>query len=139
MNQEVIPWGRGLLAGILPNQSPCSAGILPGLCIWKSQYPSFPGPRGDVVANDWCIRGHLYAFQGLFLRSMYRMGNIFRGLLKFQIFFFHCLKFLIFFWLNGRCWAQAYVRRINESTPPPLGWICHCFTSLVENIIIIEL
>ena len=57
MNQEAISRGWGLLAGIRPKQSPCSAGVLPGLCIWKlkSISPLFPGPRGDLVANDWCI------------------------------------------------------------------------------------
>ena len=30
---------------------------------------------------------------------------------------------LYFFWVNGRCWARAYVCRKNESTPhgPPPG------------------
>ena len=32
-----------------------------------------------------------------------------------------CLKFLIFFGVNGRCLARAYIRRKTESTPPPLG------------------
>ena len=35
----------------------------------------------------------------------YRMGDIFLGLLKFQIFFLGCLKFLIFLGVNGRCLA----------------------------------
>ena len=31
-------------------------------------------------SRNWTIlRGHLYAFQGLFLRSRYRMGDIFWG------------------------------------------------------------
>ena len=29
----------------------------------------------------------------------------FLGLLKFQNFFWGCLKFLIFFGVNGRCWV----------------------------------
>ena len=37
--------------------------------------------------NRTIFRGHFYAFQGLFLRSMYRMGDIFWGLLKSKIFF----------------------------------------------------
>ena len=68
--------------------------------------------------NLTIFRGHFYAFQGLFLWSRYRMGDIFWGLLKFQI-IFGCLKFLIFSWVNGRCWTRAYIRRKNESTPPP--------------------
>ena len=45
--------GRGLLAGIWPKQSTCSAGILPGLI--EKNIPLLYGPWGDVVANDWCI------------------------------------------------------------------------------------
>ena len=31
-------------------------------------------------SQNWTIfRGHFYAFQGLFLRSRYRMGDIFLG------------------------------------------------------------
>ena len=60
-------------------------------------------------SQNWTkFRGHFYAFYGLFLWPRYRMGDIFGGLLKFQI-FFGCLKFLIFSLVNGRCWARAYV------------------------------
>ena len=39
-------------------------------------------------SQNWTIfRDHFYAFQGLFLRSRYRMEDIFPGLLKFQILF----------------------------------------------------
>ena len=42
-----IPAVQGLFAGILPKRSPRSAGLIPGLCKWKSQYPRyFPAPRG---------------------------------------------------------------------------------------------
>ena len=42
-------------------------------------------------------RGHFYAFQGLFLRSRYRMGDIF-WVAKISFFLWGgCLKFLIFF------------------------------------------
>ena len=51
-------------------------------------------------SHNWTIfRGHFYAFKGLLLRSRYRMGDIFGGL----------LNFLIFFGVNDRCWARAYV------------------------------
>ena len=65
MNQGVIPQGARTFSRDLTKPSPCSAGILPGLCIWlmeKSISPLFPGPRGDVVANGWCImtEGNLY-------------------------------------------------------------------------------
>ena len=47
-------------------------------------------------SKNWTIFwGHFYAFYGFFLRSRYRMGDIF-GLLKFK-YFLGCLKFLIFF------------------------------------------
>ena len=36
--------------------------------------------------NLTIFRGTFYAFYGLFLRSIYRMGDIFGGLLKSQIF-----------------------------------------------------
>ena len=35
--------------------------------------------------------------------------DIFGGLLKFQIFHWECLIFLIFLGVNGRCWVQANV------------------------------
>ena len=40
-------------------------------------------------SQNWTIfRGHFYAFWGLFLRSMYKMGDVLGGggLLKFHIF-----------------------------------------------------
>ena len=41
------PRSAGAFAGILPKRSPRSAGLIPGLCKWKSQYPRyFPAPRG---------------------------------------------------------------------------------------------
>ena len=47
LNKEVIPPGQGLSAGVRPKQSPCSAGILPGLCIGKKSISTlFPGTRG---------------------------------------------------------------------------------------------
>ena len=46
MNREVIPRGQGLLAAIWPKQSPCSAGILPRLCIWKNKYPRYSQALG---------------------------------------------------------------------------------------------
>ena len=70
---------------------------------------------GGGSSQNWTIfRGHFCAFYGLFLRSMYRMGDFFcgadnnrngpertgMGLLKFLLFFFWggggCLKFLNF-------------------------------------------
>ena len=70
--------------------------------------------------------GHFYAYYGLFLRSIYRMGK-FGGLLKYQIFWGTCIVVLFFFWgvgVNSRCLVRAYVARNIESTPmgvvPPL-------------------
>ena len=48
---------------------------------------------------------------------MYKI-EIFLGCKKFK-YFLGCLIFLILFLVNSRCWAQAYVLRNNESTPPP--------------------
>ena len=41
------------------------------------------------------------------------------GSLEFQILFELLEISDIFSGVNGRCWAQAYVCRKNESTPPP--------------------
>ena len=78
-------------------------------------------------SKNWTIfRGHFYAFQGLFLRSMYRM-ELFFGLLKIKI-FFGVLEIPDIFGrggggggVNGRCWARAYVRGRNYSTPAPVS------------------
>ena len=62
-----------------------------------------------VDTTNWSIfRGHFYAFEGLLLRSSYRMVVFFWDAIISKI-FFRCLKFLIFIGLNGRCWARAYV------------------------------
>ena len=46
---------------------------------------------------NWTIfRGQFYAFYGLFLRSRYRIGDIFR-VAKISNIFLRCLKFLLFF------------------------------------------
>ena len=50
---------------------------------------------GVLTLLDY-FRGHFYAFYGLFLRSKYRMGDIF-GVAKISNSFLGCLKFLIFF------------------------------------------
>ena len=61
-------------------------------------------------SQNWAIfRGYFYTFQGIFLKSLYRMG-IFFGVLKFQIFFGR-LKFLIF--LVG----EGYEEKLR--VPPP--------------------
>ena len=44
--------------------------------------------------------------------------GIFFWVAKISNIFLGCLKFLIFFWVKGRCWVRAYVCRKNESTPP---------------------
>ena len=60
-----------------------------------------------VITNWTIFRGHFYAFKDLFLRLRYRMG-IFLGVAKISN-IFGCLKLLIFFRVNGRCWARAYL------------------------------
>ena len=48
--------------------------------------------------------------------------GIFFGLLKFQI-FFGVLEIPDIFWgVNGRCWALAYICRKNERTPLGLAY-----------------
>ena len=47
---------------------------------------------------------------------MYTMGKCF-WFAKISNTFGVCLVFLIFFWVNIRCWVQAYVARQIESTP----------------------
>ena len=48
-------------------------------------------------SQNWTIfRGHFYAFYGLFLRSSYRIGDIF-WVAKISNICLGCLKFLIFF------------------------------------------
>ena len=56
-NQEVIPQGRGLLAGNLTKTKSLQFGDFTlALHVEKSISPIFPGPQEDVVANDWCIK-----------------------------------------------------------------------------------
>ena len=53
----------------------------------------------DILGSsqNWTIfRGHFYALLGLFLRSRYRIGNIF-WVAKISNIFSGCLKFLSFF------------------------------------------
>ena len=69
-------------------QDPLSPPLDP--CFQKNEY--FLGYE-DFVDIFWGLYkiglylGVIYAFQGLFLRSRYRMGDIFGGCLKFLIFF----------------------------------------------------
>ena len=74
------------------------------------------GGGGGGVITKLDYRGHFFAFLGQFLRSRYRMEDIF-GLLEFQI-FLGCLKFLIFF--GGRCWANLRMKKKSEYPP----WAC---------------
>ena len=45
----------GTFSRDLTKPSPCSAGILPGLSIWKNQYPRYSPALGGVVHN-----GHVF-------------------------------------------------------------------------------
>ena len=62
---------------------------------------------GVITKLDY-IYGSFLCILGSFLWSKYRMGDIL-GVAKISNIFVGCLKFLIFFRLNGRCWARAYV------------------------------
>ena len=48
INQEVIPRGVGTFSRDLTKQGPCSAGILPGFCIWKNQYSRYSPALGGM-------------------------------------------------------------------------------------------
>ena len=80
-----------------------------------------------IIGIFWCgfqhfvIRYKLFHFNSLLEHfHMIFKVKIVLWLLKFY-FLGGCLKFLIFFWVNGRCWARVYVWWKNESTPPPSG------------------
>ena len=56
MNQEVIPPGAGTFSrDLTKTKSLQCRDFTWALHMEKSISPLFPGPRGDVVANDWCI------------------------------------------------------------------------------------
>ena len=59
-------------------------------------YEDFVDIFGGSSQNWTIFRGHFYAFKGLFLGPIYRMGDIF-GVAKISNIFLGCLKFLIFF------------------------------------------
>ena len=46
MNQDVIPQGQGLLAGIWPNQVPVVQGFYLGFAYGKINIPAIPRPLG---------------------------------------------------------------------------------------------
>ena len=50
-----------------------------------------------VITKLNYIKGHFYAFQGLFLKSRYRMGYILLGCLNFK-YFFEVLEIPDIFW-----------------------------------------
>ena len=56
INHEVIPRGD-FLQGFDQTMSLQCRGFTWALHMEKSISLLFPGPRGDVVANDWCING----------------------------------------------------------------------------------
>ena len=58
----------------------------------------------EESSQNWTIfRGHFYAYQGLYLRSMYSMGDIY---FIFQILFW-VPEIRDIFGVNGRCWGRA--------------------------------
>ena len=74
-------------------------------------YEDFVDIFGGSSQNWTIFRGHfrIYAFYGIFLRSRYRMRDIFWGCSNFK-YFFGVLEILDIFWgVNSRCWARAYV------------------------------
>ena len=67
-------------------------------------------------------------FRVFFLRSRYRIGIFFGGA-KISNIFLGCLKFLIFFGVNGRCWVRAYICGKNRVPPPPWAPTVHHLVS----------
>ena len=53
------------------NQKPGISTALPGhlkvkiTVLWPRYAPAIPGPQGDVVANDWCIKGAILGSNAL--------------------------------------------------------------------------
>ena len=75
---------------------------------------------GGGSSQNWTIfRDHFYAFLGLFLRSRYRIGDIFL-VAKISNIFLACLKFLLIFWgLTVDAGPEpTYAEKIRV---PPLG------------------
>ena len=70
-------------------------------------------------SQNWTIfRFDFYAFKGIFLRSIYRMG-IFFGFVKLKI-FFGVLEIPDSFWgLMVDAGSEPTYAKKNESTPPP--------------------
>ena len=62
---------------------------------------------GFITKLD-CIKGSFLCILGSFLKVKVQKGGYF-WFAKISKIFSGCLKFLIFFWVNGRCWARAYV------------------------------
>ena len=63
----------------------------------------------------WC--SFLYIL-GLLHKVKVQNGNIFWGLLKFQIFLWVCLIFLIFLGVNSRCWVLEPMYHQKLQVPP---------------------
>ena len=85
---------------------------------WLTRFLSDLGSGGGGEKSSENFR----AFQGTKWEYLFRVDYI----SKYFFFFFFflggggvCLMFLIFFWVNSRCWALAYVWSKNESTPSP--------------------
>ena len=61
-----------------------------------------------VITNLDYIEGSFLCILGSFLKIKVNKGG-YLGVVRISNIFGGCLKFLIFFWVNGRCWARAYV------------------------------
>ena len=74
-------------------------------------YEDFVDIFGVITKLDYTM--HLRVFS----EGQGTQWRIYFGLLKFQIFIWGAWNSWYFLWVNGRCWALAYVWRKNESTP----------------------
>ena len=78
--------------------------------------------------KTWLVLGVISMYCRSFLKVKVQNGNIFGGLLKFQILFWVCLIFLIFLGVNSRCWAACVSRKKWEEYPHPTPGHVDCRT-----------
>ena len=71
---------------------------------------------GEFVDN---FKGSFLCILGSFLKVKVQKGSIF-GVAKTSV--LERLKFLIFFWVNCRCWVRAYASRKMRVPCSPLGY-----------------
>ena len=74
---------------------------------------------GGVITKLVFSQGSFLCSLSLLLRSRYKIGDIFGGLLNLQIFLGVLEIPIILGGVNGRCWVRANVGRNMRAPPPP--------------------